>query len=795
MSFPAHISFDENGEKRIQTAAEHNRNTAQYAKLCLESVGAEKAGYLAGLLHDMGKFRNEFQDYLEKSAEGEMCKRGTVIHTFHACRYILEKFHKDTPDRYEDVTSELLAYAAAAHHGLFDCVDIDKKSGFEHRIRAGDINYSETVKNYETECASFEEISKLFSEANEELTAIYGKISQIAAAAENKSDELYFCFALLSRLMLSAVIEGDRHDTAEFMMGTLTRTLKVSPEFWEEKLEHVRKKLSEFPCNTPIDKARKSISDKCEEMASKGANIYRLNVPTGGGKTLSSLRFALKTAYLHNKKRIIFTSPLLSILEQNAAVLRKYIGDDTAILEHHSNVIKERENSTDYLDLAEDSWDAPIIITTLVQLLNTVFEGKTSCIRRFRALADSVVVIDEVQTVPNKMLSLFNSAVTFLSGVCNTTFVLCSATQPVLEKSPHPLVGRPIDIVPYDDKLWQVFRRTRVTYAGAKTISETADFAKDIMRGAKSLLIVCNKKDQAAELFGELNQSDMNCYHLSAAMCTEHRRNVLSKIKESLDSDERTVCVSTQVIEAGVDISFERVIRLAAGMDSIVQSAGRCNRNGELDGVADVSVVLCADENLDNLSEIKRAKAATIELLEEYSQCPQRYDGDLMSEKSIEGYYISLYRGFPQNFTDYCLDIDGKKTSLFNLLSENGDIIGYDCENKEKYFMMQSFSTAGDKFEVFDNAVTDVLAPYGEGTEIILELGESGVEYDPARVKKLLERSKPYAVSLYKWQLDKLAESGGVYDLCGGRIIALNAMYYDNDVGFVTEPGKIFLEV
>lgn len=794
MSFPAHISFDKNGEKRIQTAAEHCRNTARYAGECLERLGMEKTGYLAGLLHDMGKFRDEFREYLEKSAEDKAVKRGSVIHTFHACKYILENFHKNTPERYEDLTSELLAYAAAAHHGLFDCVNTDKKSGFEHRINASDMNYFKTAENYKSECASADEISSLFCKANEELAKFYDKISALSDKSENKYRTLHFDFGLLSRLILSAVIEGDRRDTAEFMMNIPVKKKESSAEFWNEKLENVVKKLSEFPNKSEIDKARRNISEQCDKMAENAAKVYRLNVPTGAGKTLSSLRFALKAAKIHNKKRIIFTSPLLSILEQNAEVLRKYIGDDEAILEHHSNVIKEEKGVEDYLELAEENWDSPIIITTLVQLLNTIFDGRTSCIRRFSSLSDSVVVIDEVQTVPNKMLSLFNAAVDFLSYVCNTTFVLCSATQPLFEKAPNPLVVSPVDIVAYDEELWRVFQRTRVVCCGTKTLSETADFAKDIMCSANSLLIVCNRKNQAEELFRMFVGSGINCYHLSAAMCTEHRRKTLLRIRESLESEKPTLCVSTQVIEAGVDISFESVIRFAAGMDNIVQSAGRCNRNGEYDGVSDVNVVLCADENLNNLSEIRSAKNVAVELIEEYTKKPEEYGGDLMSEKAIGKYYTNLYNGFSKSFTDYCVEVDRCRTSLFSLLSENADIIG-DCEKAEKYFMMQSFLTAGDKFDVFDSAVTDVLVPYCEGAEIIAEMGGEGIEYDLVELKNLIEKSKPYTVSLYKWQLDKLKESGGIYELCGGSVTVLNDMYYDNDTGVVTQPVKCFLEV
>lgn len=192
-------------------------------------------------------------------------------------------------------------------------------------------------------------------------------------------------------------------------------------------------KLDQFPQDSPIDRARRAISDQCRQAAQQPGGVFRLNVPTGGGKTLSSLRFALAHARRHRKQRIIFTSPLLSILEQNAAVIRAYIQDDSLILEHHSNLVRTAEDGQklDERELLTETWESPIILTTLVQLLNTLFSGKTTAIRRFHSLCGSVIVIDEVQTVPSKMLSLFSLAVNFLAEICGATVVLCPPPSPV----------------------------------------------------------------------------------------------------------------------------------------------------------------------------------------------------------------------------------------------------------------------------------------------------------------------------------------------------------------------------
>ncbi|MCD7796496.1 MAG: DEAD/DEAH box helicase [Clostridiales bacterium] len=261
-----------------------------------------------------------------------------------------------------------------------------------------------------------------------------------------------------------------------------------------------------FPSDTPINIARREISDLCFATGDLPSGIYRLNVPTGGGKTLSGLRFALEHLKAHNKKRIILVSPLLSILDQNAKEVRKALNNDDIILEHHSNIIREKahgdeSDEDDRCNYLTESWNSPVIITTLVQLLNTMFSGKMSAVRRFHALANSVIVIDEVQTVPANMLSIFNSAVNFLQAVCGATVVMCSATQPILEKVPHPLCGEIKDIVPKDIIATHsaVFKRTEIVDKGYLTEQEIADFVLALFETNKSTLVICNKKGRSAE--------------------------------------------------------------------------------------------------------------------------------------------------------------------------------------------------------------------------------------------------------------------------------------------------------
>lgn len=255
--------------------------------------------------------------------------------------------------------------------------------------------------------------------------------------------------------------------------------------------------MSGFECITPIQTARRELSELCLQAASKPGGIFRLNLPTGAGKTLSGLRYALKHAEAFGKERIFFISPLLSILEQNAREIRKAIGDDSIVLEHHSDIITG-ELSDDELSRYEllcDSWNSPIVITTLVQFLNTLFSGKTASVRRFNSLANSVIVIDEVQTVPLKTLSLFNYAINFLSEVCNATVVLCSATQPYLEGIHRPLVECKDIIEPDIVKRYAtVFKRNSITDKGEKRSGKSRRSFRNCSANTEVFLLSVTKR-------------------------------------------------------------------------------------------------------------------------------------------------------------------------------------------------------------------------------------------------------------------------------------------------------------
>lgn len=506
MNLLAHLT-NRNGIREEQSLKEHCVQTAEYASMCVENIGFYHMAYLAGLLHDMGKATKKYNDYLEAAFAGEPGARGSVNHTFAGVIYILESYHTESTSLIDKLTAEIISYAIGAHHGLFDCVDLEGKNGFLHRLQKdkGELCYEEAQQNFFQQVADKKEIECLFRKATEEFQAIFQKLK---IDLEGKKQKVFFQIGLLARLLLSCVIYGDRRDTAEFMEGITF--LKEKPVSWLSEKEYLERKLSQFDKTSAINQVRSIISDQCLEAAGRSGGIYRLDVPTGGGKTLCTLRYSLAHAEQFHKKRIIFIIPLLSVLEQNAKVIREFVQDENLILEHHSNVVSEKEAENDDAELDKyeilaENWESPIVISTLVQLLNILFTHKTSAIGRMRALCDSVIIIDEVQSIPKRTIAMFNMAINFLSTCCNATVVLSSATQPCLEKLDWSVkfANQP-DMVKLDKQQMEVFERAEITDRTdpyGMDMGTWADFCRSLMEERESLLVICNTRREARELF------------------------------------------------------------------------------------------------------------------------------------------------------------------------------------------------------------------------------------------------------------------------------------------------------
>lgn len=797
MEYPAHIRKVD-GKKYIQTVEEHCHGVAEIAAELLRDIGLEKTAYLAGMVHDLGEFSENFKNYIEKAADGEKVQRGSVNHTFAGVRFLLEKHSDEQLSGFSDIVLEILAYAVGAHHGLFDCVDDNNNNGFTKRIQKEGIDYLNAAQEFLKICCSKQDIEDLLKQSEKECLPVFNEIEKLADNVDAKiqNTQITFYIGFLARLILSAIIEADRSDTSQFMNGYSEKTVKNISEIWINCIKNVEQKLSTMPLDKPINKTRAQISALCAEAGNLESGIYRLNLPTGAGKTLTSLRYALHHALAHNKKRIIFTMPLLSIIEQNAGIIHDYIGNEELIIEHHSNIVETDENDElDKRELLVESWDVPIIITTMVQMLNTLFAGKTANIRRMQALCNSIIVIDEVQTVPDKMLSLFNLALNFLAKICNATIILCSATQPCFEKTMYPLDKSVKDLITLTKEQETVFKRVRLEYKGEMDCEELADFAAGILEENNSLLLVCNTKNEAAVMFNLLCSKikDVKAFHISAGMCTAHRKETIKEMQEALENKQQKVlCVSTQVIEAGVDVSFARVIRLLAGMDNIVQATGRENRNREFDGLAPGYIVRLKGEVLKGLSEIEAAKNAAANLLVKYKNSPKIYDNDLMSEKAINEYYECLYGNVNDGYHDFY--IESVRDSILNLMSCNENVDSGKIPEYNKYFMHQALKTAGGLFTVFDESSIDIIVPYNRGIEIIQEVFAVG-DKDYGKLKAVLNEAKLYTVSLFKYQKIKLEEQGALIFVPSAGVYILQDGYYDELTGLNLNQSELPLQI
>lgn len=793
----AHIT-EINGQRVEQSVASHSLNVAAYAAQKLKGMNLRHTAYLAGLLHDMGKCTDQYQDYLRRAANHEDVKRGSVNHTFCGCIYLLKKYHSGRPQGMDTMACELLVYAMGSHHGQFDCVSLENTSGFEKRLYkdAAEIEYPQAVERFLVQCVSSEEIDRLFLLAQNEITSLFQSLKiQFGKGAT----QIHFLMGLAARMVLSAVIDGDRRDTAEFMSGTKHSFRAGSPNLWEEQIQFLEQKLSAFDATAPINRVRRCFSELCRDFACQhGGGIYRLTLPTGAGKTLSALRYALHHAKTYEKKRVIFVIPLLSILEQNSGVIRSFLQDQSILTEHHSNVVKtfETPEELDHYELLTETWESPIVITTLVQLLNTLFSGKTTAVRRMSALTDAVIVIDEIQSLPKRVTNMFNMALNFLAGACGATVVLSSATQPCFDETARPLrYSQPVDIVPYDPAIFDTLKRTRIvdyTSPYGMSLEELADFSQSLLQEGSSLLIVCNTKESARKLYDELDsRSASKLFHLSVSMCPAHRADTLAHIHTALDGREKAICVSTQLVEAGVDFSFESVIRVEAGLDNIAQAAGRCNRSFDFGGIRSVYIVKLRQdaEKLGMLPEIAAAQQCTEQLLHQFADNPQSLDADLLSEKSIAQYYNLLFGhsaikgqfGFPRILSH------DQREQLFDLLADNPNHIKRP-EFKGRYFFNQAFKTAGELFEVFDENTTDIIVPYNEqADQVIADLFSQKAAHDYGFLKECIERAKPYTIHIFKHQYMKLMEYGMLLSDKQNRFLALNKQYYHAETGLIME--------
>ena len=624
--FLARVDFE---TKKTQDLRTHLKNVLYLSEQNCPLDILKNLVRVVAILHDAGKISDDFQEYMEEVIKnGERVKR----HVDHSSAggYIVEKITCGS------AISEIIGTAIYSHHGLCDCIDFENGRTISEARRAKGLDFDTIEKRYFEICDK-DVLIKYMKAAHKDFKILYQEVDNfVCALQEGKAGDREFYLGMYERLILSVLIDSDWSDAACFFQKTF-----LSVRFSQEKMQKVwcemisnfdsyMKRVVSKNHYSSLNKYRNDISDLCYRAAMTGSCLYRLTVPTGAGKTFSSLRFALSHAEKFNKQHIFYVAPFNSILEQNAEDIRSIVGRKEYVLEHHCNVLQEnKEDEEEYRKLTEN-WDCPIIVTTAVQMLNTLFSGQKSCIRRMYTLCNSVMIFDEVQALPVCCMELFHLAVNFFSQFCNTTVILCSATQPSLAKLKENNIVDCPDMAGNTEQYVEAFKRVEIIdktkfISGGMQVEDLKNFVLDQFEKCTSVLVIVNTKETAKLLYEAVKtvwDKEETIYHLSTNMCPQNRRDELYAIKLGLKERKKIFCVSTQLIEAGVNFLFECVIRSLAGLDSIIQAAGRCNRHGEQKNLGKVYIVkLSSDiERIDDLGEIGKAQEACGRLLYEFQE-------------------------------------------------------------------------------------------------------------------------------------------------------------------------------
>lgn len=774
----AHISDD--GLNREESVAEHTEKTTFLCRNKGARCGLEQIMALCGITHDGGKCKQAYSDYLYADESDRRKLRGTIAHASTGAKYVYDRYHEN--DGSAKVMVEMISYAVAAHHGLFDCVDIGHKDVFSKKLNEVD-DYEEACRNAGRDYLDGYQLDNIYDRSITEFHLVRDKLkTQLdrllpMLAAQNQqnagakaSECRSFLFAALQRLILSILIDSDWEATSDFMksVDTLSKCVEFdAQEIFAQAQSHFEAYMQRKQCSVDVSQltdkekdifeARNLLQDKCRRFAKHPAGIYCLPIPTGGGKTLSSLAYALEYCRLHPEtERIIYVSPYISITEQNAQVFREAVGNDRRILEHHSSVIRNEESGnedyrTGITSKFDINWEEPFICTTFVQFMNTLFSDKSESIRRMHRLVNAVVIIDEVQSMPIKCVHTFNYMVNFLSGVCNTNIILCTATQPTLAQAKCPICySEPKYMVENADSWFRKFERVMIytpkmdkKYTFESLGNEIAERTEKY----KSILVVLNTKSAVRQLYDTLKNLNIHVQYLTTNLCAEHRSDKIKDIKEVLNNKcEPIVVVSTNLIEAGVDISFECVYRSMTGLDSLAQTAGRCNRNGELD-CGNVHLITLEDENTGNMEELQQNIRVTEEVLLQYERSSRDNQGEksdsLLMPKWMDLYYKNryFYASDQMNFPLVKLD-----KNIMELLS-----YGFGPD-KKKNQMNQAYKTAGQAYRVIDDDSFGVIVPYKEGAKIIEALQTTS---DMREIKAQIRRAQRYTVNVRGNQLKK----------------------------------------
>lgn len=729
MKYLAHKN-QENGEE--QFLIEHLQNVSEKAGRFANDFGEKSAGQLVGLYHDVGKYSEEFQAYI---------RQGGGRKVDHSTAGALELMKR------KNILSCPAAFCVAGHHsGLLNGGN-RKADTEESRTLCGRLKKKpgKDVPNYQ---AYQDEVNDGAGNDTSPLLSSFGRDA--------------FAGQFYTRMLFSCLVDADFLDTEEFMQpeGNIRGKFASISELKERLdvyiaenfLDELGKRYGE-----PINRHRRKILQDCIDAgkSDEGSSLLSLTVPTGGGKTIASLAFALHHAVRTGKKRVIYVIPYTSIIEQNAKVFRKILGDEN-VIEHHCQVDYSLSvDDGDYdraleKQLATENWDAPLIVTTNVQFFESLFANRSSRCRKLHNIADSVIIFDEAQMLPIDYLRPCVAAIHELTLHYGATAVLCTATQPSLNKIFEKDYRRGIqEICRNVAEEYEFFKRTKIELLPKKvTLSEMAV----CLREKKQVLCIVNAKKAARELFAAL-EGEEGCFHLSTNLCPQHRKAVLAQIRDSLQEGKSCRVISTSLIEAGVDVDFPCVYREMAGLDSIIQAAGRCNREGRrVKEESMVYVFAWEDKAMANSQQsMKVCCGATEYVCESHGE-------DLGSPAAIKAYFDFLHK------------LDGDKLDSKKIM-----------KMISREFM--PFANVAEEFVLIETPTRQVFIPYDEvGREIECQLRQG------IRSRQLMREAGKYMVNVYcgdshKSPFEKMSAANKIEILDDNVAILIDMDSYSHTMG------------
>jgi CRISPR-associated endonuclease/helicase Cas3 len=790
------------------------------AKICREYaavIGCADYGELLGYLHDSGKYSDSFQRYIraaikaKKEADKEFNPdddedfvdarglKGKIDHSTAGAQFVWQKFSRGT--KQEQFFAQVLSLCLVSHHsGLIDCLSNTSNGPIDtFSKRIGKSHERTYYKDVIAKAEIIEDIETIMNKPD-----FFKPFDNIINDIEKKNPQENICAfqeGLLVRFLFSCLVDADRQDSAD---SEKVKNIKIRQNnvyiSWEELIQRLENHLiSKFgESKTSIDGIRREISEQAFVAATREKGIFTLTVPTGGGKTLASLRFALHHAKKHTFTHIFYIIPFTTIIDQNAGITREILEihpeeKGKIVLEHHSNIGAERQSWKE--KLLTENWDAPVVFTTMVQFLEALFGGGTRGVRRMHQLANSLIIFDEIQTLPIKCVHLFCNAVNFLVDQCGSSVVLCTATQPLLgqvdAKKGALQLSEKNEIVSNVHELFQKLKRVDVKdyrRDNGWTDLEVAELVESCVQEHGSCLVVVNKKDSARTLYEAVKAKNIaECFHLTTAMCPAHRKDIIKVINERLHQKLPTICISTSLMECGVDISFGSAIRYVAGLDSIAQTCGRCNRHGETDAGV-VYIINPANEDLSKLEDIKNGKQEAEEVLSDYKVNPEAYSCDQIGPELMGWYYENyFFRKDQRDKMDYPIskkEAGYREESILNLLASN-EIITSQSQPSSLH-LKQAFMTAGEWFKSIDAPTESIIVPYGEkGKEIINQLCAA---FDVEKQYKLLQEVQQYSVNVYPQIIKILKDKKVLFRVQEDtEIYYLQETYYSDEFGVATE--------